>query len=93
MFVPIHLLQMRQAGVQSVLRSVCLFVWHAKSVGFFSTYRLSGVVVERPPRVLYVHRSIPGRVIPNIFITVVMAAFFGVYGCGVSIMTDWLVSE
>ena len=50
------------------------------------------IVVESPPRVPEVARSIPGRVIQNTLNMVVMAALFGPQGCGVSTTTGWLVS-
>ena len=54
--------------------------------------RHGGVVVERPFRLREVVGSILGWVILKTLKMVVMAAFLGTQGCGVSITTDCLVS-
>ena len=55
-----------------------------------ATAHVNGVVQERPPRVLEVARSIPGRVVPKSLKMVVKAALLGVQDGGFSITTDWL---
>ena len=52
------------------------------------TERLSGVVVERPPRVQEAAGSIPGPVIPTTLQMVVMAALLDAQDCELSITTD-----